>query len=572
MSLVDLTQKTKAVTQATDFLKNDRKRFLILSLGKFSLPDTLDLSKENITEVSKEEELLLIGRQSGEEKASAYHPFGTTWQEFNAVSSSHTMAQQVEDDDLAAAAQQLLIAAYGQEYKTEQQSIDPKSTEGRILYLTNCLWRYLPLRKMTTYHLWAILTCLTAAKKADTNSIVQQRKVFPELVKALGVVARDTQYDGNDLEQCSAVVQILAALPEYGHGEAVPEETVDISLEALTAFSLVPRVVESKDDLTSKAADLAMLLEGINDADVRQGSGDREKANKAAFDRMVIFEKDGATASAVLLRRHCFDMVGGSGSGGGSEGSGGSGGIGSLNMSTTVFTDSELGERSSALLSVLSKMSHDTDLLCSTAPLVFESILRAMHGKGEGSNGVALSPEEISSLAVILASLPKESDAYHLGAELMQHAWSSASYETTVSVIQTLLADISDSHNENACIALASLLSSGTIQVDDLVNAGGVGIILATLTDSHTNGWDNGSSRVPKELLQISYALTSTNAGMEQIQSANGGIPTLIECLIESVQKDEQSESMTMLAMEMSAVVRMGKFELMGPGTHDSYT
>ena len=66
---------------------------------------------------------------------------------------------------------------------------------------------------------------------------------------------------------------------------------------------------------------------------------------------------------------------------------------------------------------LLSKMSRDTQLMCSTPPIIFETILRAMQfHDGEFD---LLSPADVSALSVILASLPKESDAYHLGSELL---------------------------------------------------------------------------------------------------------------------------------------------------------
>lgn len=415
---------TKAL-RAMDFLKHDRKRFLLLSLNKFSLPDTLDLCIENVKEITQDEDIWKanMSKQEGKRPQQQQQQrdrtnFGTTLQEYIAVATSEHMAQEMEDENLVTATQQLLVNAYGQEYRTARPPLDGKSVEGRVLYLTNCLWRYLPLRKMTTYHLHALLKALKRNDGSTPQSIATQREIFPELVQALGSIVRDIEYDGNDLEHCSVVLQILAAMPEYGHGETAPKATVDISLEAITAFAQVPRVVEHTHDLTSKAAELAMLLEHGNAESVAFGTGgngqdeDREETERLAFERMRALEEDGAAACAALLRQHLRSAM-----------SGGTGTTMASPLASSLaaplesFTDQDIGARTSALMCLLSKMSHDTELMCSTSPIIFETILRAMQfHDGEFD---LLSPADVSALSVILASLPKESDAYHLGSELL---------------------------------------------------------------------------------------------------------------------------------------------------------
>lgn len=429
-------QLANKALRAMDYLKHDRKRFLLLSLNKFSLPDTLDLCIENVKEITHDEDIWKanMNKEEGKRPQQQQQPqkdrtqFGTTLREYIAVATSEHMAQEMEDEKLVTATQQLLVNAYGQEYRTARPPLDGKSIEGRVLYLTNCLWRYLPLRKMTTYHLHALLKVMKqndrGGEKGGKNgestpqSIATQREIFPELVQALGSIVRDIEYDGNDLEHCSVVLQILAAMPEYGHGETAPKATVDISLEAITAFAQVPRVVEHTHDLMSKAAELAMLLEHGNAESVAFGTGgngqdeDREETERLAFERMRALEEDGAAACATLLRQHLRSAM--------SDGTGTTMASPLAASSATPlesFTDQDIGARTSALMCLLSKMSHDTELMCSTSPIIFETILRAMQfHDGEVD---LLSPADVSALSVILASLPKESDAYHLGSELL---------------------------------------------------------------------------------------------------------------------------------------------------------
>jgi hypothetical protein len=374
-----------AAKKAVDYLENHRQRFLVLSLDKFSLPETIDLSTENINEISSFEEELLISN-GGERKTSLA---SKTLPHYVALSGARKMAEQEEDEDLAAAAQQLLVAAYGNNYEEIHPTLTPNSIESRILYLTNCLWRYLPLRNMTTYHLYAVLKLLSD-NNSSAESIKIQREIFPELVQALGTVISDIEYDGHDLELCSLVLQVLAAFPEYKHGEAAPKETADVSLRAITAFSNVPRVVEQKNDLHNKAAELAQLLTHGNSESIAFGLGggrhshDNEEVEEAAFNKLLQLEKMGATAAAALLRQNCRGITRGV--------------VSTNNQLNTSFTDNDLAQRTSNLLSVLSKLSHNNDLLCSTAPIVFESMQRAMDS---GMPEVFL-PEDVSFLSVIL--------------------------------------------------------------------------------------------------------------------------------------------------------------------------
>ena len=239
---------------AKDYLRNDRDTFLTLSLNKFSLQETLALTAQSLKEINIENDKEMKRlRHNG--------PFGTSLQERIAVAKSHQVATDNENEEISAAAKRILIAAFGNDNPIVPPPLDPIA--GRVHYLTNCLWRYLPLRKMSVYHMWSVLKVLkeSAAANADTvGELSSLRELLPELVRALDAVVHDTQYDGSDLEQVSVALQILASFPSYSHGESAPQEEADASLSAIVAFSLVPHVVESSGDLHSVAAELAMKL------------------------------------------------------------------------------------------------------------------------------------------------------------------------------------------------------------------------------------------------------------------------------------------------------------------------
>ena len=516
------------------YLADDRDQFLVLSLGKFNLPETINITRENLTELSKTEEHHINKR-----------PFGSTFREAIAVSSTHALATEQEDEELAKATETLLAAIKNnQTRKTMPTPLDPSTAAGRILHLTNCLWRYLPLRKMTSYHLWSILTRLKEINvvlqsidnenendNAEAIDVAQLREIFPDMVRALGSISQDTQYDGTDLEHVSAVLQVLAALPEYEHGKTAPRATAEVSLEALAAFSRIPHVVESTTDITSRASELAAKLEHGNADTVAFGSqttGTNGDSEEAAYQRARTLEQDGAAAAAILLRRHCRDMVGTKTKLSGIHEE-------DEENEEDGFSDSELGKKASELLNVVSKMTHDPNLIASTAPVVFEAIQRSLN------HGTVLQMKDVSSVCVILSSLDKESDAYVLGAELLR---TGLSKEGCANAIREMVAGIAQ-FDSSACIALSALINSGSVNVDDVVNVeGALQTILNVLDNPNEMNWTDNEEE-PKALIDIAFALASTNRGLQLLKSSPNGVQTLLDHVRKTTNEDTSNTSDT---------------------------
>jgi hypothetical protein len=391
----NLQPKQKKTAQ--DYLRNDRDTFLTLSLNKFSLQETLALTRQSLKEINEE----------NDKQIQRSTPFGSSVQERIAVAKSHRLAIDNENDEVSSAAKRILVAAFGADY-APAPALDKYSA--RVHHLTNCLWRYLPLRKMTVYHLWSLLKAFKEfAAAADGEgrgaaefALLSLRSLLPEVVRAIDAVVHDTHFDGSDLESVSASLQVLASFPPHAHGEeAAPKEIAEVSLNAIVAFSLVPHVVESSGDLHSVAAELAMKLQLGNIDTV--GFGAKESVGVGAdgeelteFQRLRQLEEDGASAASTLLHRHCRELVSADLTVSGTVGVGLGSALGNSTKLETKFDLEDVGRRTSELLAVLAKMTHDSDLLVSTAPIVFEAIQASV------KNGTELTEMEAKSICVIL--------------------------------------------------------------------------------------------------------------------------------------------------------------------------
>ena len=106
------------------------------------------------------------------------------------------------------------------------------------------------------------------------------------------------------------------------------------------------------------------------------------------FQRLRRLEENGAAAAATLLRRHCRELVDSD--------------LKLLHSDQLITSSSshskfEIGNRTTELLVVLSKMTHEMDLLVSTAPIVFEAIQASLDSGTEG-----LTASDITSICVIM--------------------------------------------------------------------------------------------------------------------------------------------------------------------------
>jgi hypothetical protein len=568
------------IAEANAYLRADRDKFLTLSLGKFAgaHPGLPALSAQNLTEIA--------ARQAeASPRPPAFRgrgPFGATRADRLRVQHAHALGEWRNKDRLMQAAHALLAAAVGADWAAQAEEEEAREEEvtaacaasgvpspplvvARLQYLTDCLWRYLALPRMTTYHLWSLLHSL---KEGGVDARTDTAEEGPEgpaaaaagladcaadLSEALGMVVRGKT---SGLEMVSAALQVLAVLPAPAAGSTM----AGVVLDALDAFSRVPRVVDDDDSVKSKAERLRWVLEhgsamemakrrslgldqasgGAPGADGDAAAADADAVTSAMAKKRRL-EQDGATAAATLLNRFCKTLMS------------------LFNMDSHAnrdeFDDMALGARSAQLLTVLSKLgAHNTTLLANVSPLIFGAIQRSSDG-ADGAQG-SLPPVDLCELGLILAKLPQDSGAFAMGASLLcKLDLAGRGAESLGAMLSAIGAG-----DVQAYVALAALQSSNELDADILLDAGAADILALALdregqllekaqaADPTTrgdsgDGGDGGDAQqqqrrrrrqgpqMPAEILFSVAALASTDRGYREL-AKNGGLAALLDATL----------------------------------------
>ena len=196
----DLREKIKL---ANDYLRQDRDKFLTLSLGKFTVrPGMPALATQNLEEIA-------VRQEDAPDTAFNGNTFGAKLADRLRIHHAHQLGEARDRKKLVEDAHDLLVQAVGTDWKqqikeeeeassgTAGTAVQGKLSSARVVsrfqHLTDCLWRYLPLVHMTTHHLWSMLDLLRNAgvdASTDVSSMAGMADCVSDLVEALGIVAR----------------------------------------------------------------------------------------------------------------------------------------------------------------------------------------------------------------------------------------------------------------------------------------------------------------------------------------------------------------------------------------------
>ena len=506
------------VKEANDFLAHDRHQFLSLSLAKFTVkPGAPALVAQNLEEISKEQEKESSGKWNGNGV-----PFGTKVSDRVAISKAHKLGEKHGKKKLMAAAHELLKLAVGEDWAQPEPPAFQSPTVARLSHLTACLWRYIPLAHMTTFHLWSLLDTVKGITNFPDDELEGElSECVSDLIEPLGIIARNKSAN---LEAVSVTLQVLAALPDKPY-----QNMHNVVLDALVAFSRVPRVIDNESSIKNKANRLRWILEhgDAQESAKRQSMGIIEKASTPALsavpdasssdDKLLVLEKDGSTAAATLLDRFCENFMS----------------LAKVNVPAREkqdgdkFEDKDLVARSAQLLTVLSKLgSHNTELLAKVSPLIFEAIDRDM--ERSAAEGVTRSKQSINlqEVGTILSKLPQNSGAFAFGASLIAKL---DIQEAGHKSLDDLLASVRSGDPE-AYVALATLQASNRLASDTLARANAAEALIAALDMELKSSMQESGNEptIPPDLLFSMAALASTDLGYDKL-SNSGGIDKLLK-------------------------------------------